>query len=771
MLQPLGIALLLTTLRSVSTECEAPPSAPPASEESNWTWIIVLASIGAVALLIAVYLGYRVCELYTRPRIAHACFLMRDSGDPPQFFLPPGCEYHLFLSHCWQSGQDQAAVIKRQMTALLPGPASEPLRVFLDVDDLVEIDSLETYVQQSAVILLFLSRGYFLSTNCLREVRAAIASNKPLVLVHETKAAKGGAPLDELMIECPADLRERIFGGATPAAILELDTLDTALISWHRMRDYQRLALLRIAQRILVACAAEEHWSLPGIGGKVSLLDAFFAPQPASERARASDRATAPASERESSAQAQPCERQTHNSHRSNRESSESAQTAGGRRTSVCTLFRESAAMASGRVPRTVEVACRQGKQSKLSSQQPAPQSPLPQEQQQEARQQQPLQPRLQLDPLLIEVDVSRHKEALLSPNDCSPSAAAGAAPAAAALPPTAAPAAVSDAPRLMAEGAPAPSSEPPATEEAGLIGGLHSLGHSFGDSIRNLLSPRPAAAPLPAAVAAAGGSTEMAHGSPPPSPPHKDAPIHAPGRAVPMAPSAAAAPSGISSRRSRSRGREGHSADASGRTSGGASGGASGRASDAEALRGASTSFGEPSGSAGHTAASKGGQLADGSKERRKKRRASVASAVRASLGRAGSVAQAAQQQAVHALRQTAIKSNMLYDPIAITEQPLTLFTHVLLFVSKHNPGALEVAGDFDPRAPPEYPLCTPKAPLRTPDHRWPKTSRPFSTRCTRRRPSGQRRSGWTRPRAAGSARRTTCRWVPMTARRPSRA
>jgi hypothetical protein len=92
--------------------------------------------------------------------------------EPPVVLLGKGERYHLFLSHVWSTGQDQCAVIKRQLQLLMPG-----VIIFLDVDDLQDISNLENYVRKSGVVLYFLSKRYFSSRNCLREVRASIEEN------------------------------------------------------------------------------------------------------------------------------------------------------------------------------------------------------------------------------------------------------------------------------------------------------------------------------------------------------------------------------------------------------------------------------------------------------------------------------------------------------------------------------------------------------------------------------------------------------------------
>jgi hypothetical protein len=91
-------------------------------------------------------------------------------------------------------------------------------------------------------VLIFLSRGYFLSRNCMREVREAVRLNKPIVLVHETNYGKGGAPLHGLKEECPEDVREAVFG--------QIDAL-REVIPWRRVESFQLASLTSIAEHTL----------------------------------------------------------------------------------------------------------------------------------------------------------------------------------------------------------------------------------------------------------------------------------------------------------------------------------------------------------------------------------------------------------------------------------------------------------------------------------------------------------------------------------------
>ena len=102
------------------------------------------------------------------------------------------------------------------------------------------IDALEEYVDQTAVIMIFVSKGYFKSGNCLREARCTVQKKKPIALMHDN--VRGGAALDFLRDdECPTELRGPIFDGRD-------------VIEWHRIKDFQLVSLKQLAEQLLLGC-------------------------------------------------------------------------------------------------------------------------------------------------------------------------------------------------------------------------------------------------------------------------------------------------------------------------------------------------------------------------------------------------------------------------------------------------------------------------------------------------------------------------------------
>ncbi|KAL1515069.1 hypothetical protein AB1Y20_004134 [Prymnesium parvum] len=127
---------------------------------------------------------------------------------------------------------DQVGNIKNVLIRMMPG-----CKIFLDVDDLEEIGELANYVEASQSMLIFLSKGYFSSNNCLEELDSAMCAMVPLILVHETDASRGAAPLDVLRSECPRPLFD--------------DRKE--IIPWHRMAEFQLFSLKKIAEHMLHA--------------------------------------------------------------------------------------------------------------------------------------------------------------------------------------------------------------------------------------------------------------------------------------------------------------------------------------------------------------------------------------------------------------------------------------------------------------------------------------------------------------------------------------
>jgi len=95
------------------------------------------------------------------------------------------------------------------------------------VDDLKDIGDLEKYIERTDVIQIFLSKGYFGSRNCLREVSATLEKGRPYIFVQEIDAAKGGGSLEALKLELTdVDQRRRLFDGRSAT-------------HWYRIQEFQ----------------------------------------------------------------------------------------------------------------------------------------------------------------------------------------------------------------------------------------------------------------------------------------------------------------------------------------------------------------------------------------------------------------------------------------------------------------------------------------------------------------------------------------------------
>ena len=186
----------------------------------------------AILVVLAIAIAYHVLAAESFHTVR-----LRSTHRAPELTLDRKLRWHGFVSHYWNSAQDLAALLKRQLTMLCP-----LMRIFLDVDDLQSIDDLEHYIDQTACVICVLSKGYFSSVNSMREVRHGLKQGKRMALLHESDPNHGGEPLAHLVEECPDAYRKPLFNAAK-----------RTVTPWHRVRDFQLVSLKSLARELLLS--------------------------------------------------------------------------------------------------------------------------------------------------------------------------------------------------------------------------------------------------------------------------------------------------------------------------------------------------------------------------------------------------------------------------------------------------------------------------------------------------------------------------------------
>ena len=153
------------------------------------------------------------------------------------------------------------------------------------VDDLDDINNLDEWIARSQTILLFASDKYFTSWSCQNEILSTLKWKRPFFLVHEPDPKHGGKPWVQLVTECPTKLNgsgrfgalpldfigadgrgdynlwahagwfERVAEAPTDSVDLDFSTLvleGQTPIMWHRLPDYQQIALKSVAEKTLL---------------------------------------------------------------------------------------------------------------------------------------------------------------------------------------------------------------------------------------------------------------------------------------------------------------------------------------------------------------------------------------------------------------------------------------------------------------------------------------------------------------------------------------
>ena len=69
------------------------------------------------------------------------------------------------------------------------------------VDDLEEIGNLEGYIDRTATVLIYCSKGYFESKNCFRELVSSTTKDKPIIALVDLDATRGGLSFAEIHVQ------------------------------------------------------------------------------------------------------------------------------------------------------------------------------------------------------------------------------------------------------------------------------------------------------------------------------------------------------------------------------------------------------------------------------------------------------------------------------------------------------------------------------------------------------------------------------------------
>ena len=217
--------------------------------------ICLLCCVGALIVLVFIVAVQVLGEIRRSRTVRRLCF-EKTHTQVAILHLPSTLRYHVFLSHRWANGQDQARVIKQRLLEMLPGIA-----VFLDVDDLQRKRGKGAELVRSCQhFLLFCSAGFFDSEPCMKELLCALREGVPIITVIEPMSTHGGLQIDkarrQLSIACHIFSQcgwwtELLDQPWSFKAIDKAVFLQHEPIEWARIGDLADVTMRLIATRLL----------------------------------------------------------------------------------------------------------------------------------------------------------------------------------------------------------------------------------------------------------------------------------------------------------------------------------------------------------------------------------------------------------------------------------------------------------------------------------------------------------------------------------------
>jgi len=217
--------------------------------------IVMTTTIGAVCLSLVLFAvqfaleGARLRREALASKARRLRYLTNDEEVKPPS-LEDANDFHTFLSHVWGTGQDQMRIVKQRLMEMMP-----ELRCFLDVDDLEDIGDLGSYIRRTTTVLVYCSKGYFTSQNCMREIVASTAMQKPMIALIDSDADRGGLSVEEVhtqLVEADQLYAKWNFNSDGPRGeVLHRHLFAHEPIEWNRIGHFQQVTMRLIAERLL----------------------------------------------------------------------------------------------------------------------------------------------------------------------------------------------------------------------------------------------------------------------------------------------------------------------------------------------------------------------------------------------------------------------------------------------------------------------------------------------------------------------------------------
>jgi len=112
--------------------------------------------------------------------IAPTTIYLTSTGYQPNLELPKDVNHHALFIRYWRTGDANIHSIGNKLRFHIPG-----VKIWTELDNLEETRNSSQLVADCAILMVYYSEGYFSCGRCRSEIYAAVALNKPIIVLHD----------------------------------------------------------------------------------------------------------------------------------------------------------------------------------------------------------------------------------------------------------------------------------------------------------------------------------------------------------------------------------------------------------------------------------------------------------------------------------------------------------------------------------------------------------------------------------------------------------